>query len=445
MKKQLCYWTSSKKRKNRIKKTERENKMKKYVLILLMALTALPVYGQKHIEKQLKGYSNPEELVTLSETIAFDKAVMILSQVSENLTGKKILSTANFTDPIGIAIDKMPYMRALTTIVKYNNLEYSHSPTSIIVQNKKELEPGGGKDLKPGEYASINEREVRISTVFFELNVSELRERGFNWDWSLSTDGIKIGSELLSFGELSEEQQSSSASGSQQMERSPEFKLNTQSEFTMGEFSGEANATIKFFEDNNFGEIIAHPSITVKDGSEGFIQIGTDISIKQQDFSGNITDKFISTGTIVKVTPRVFNEDEIDYVFLNLDVERSSGQPGAISTQINKTKAQSEVLMLNGEETVIGGLYLTEESSETRGVPLLKDLPWWVFGLKYLFGYESVNILKREVVILIKAEIIPSIKERIANKKEELLIQKQHEFNEENIKKYSIKNQDNED
>ena len=79
--------------------------MKKYVLILLMALFALPTYGQKHIEKQLKGYTNPDELVTLSETIAFDKAIVILSQVSENLTGKKILSTADFTDPIGMISD----------------------------------------------------------------------------------------------------------------------------------------------------------------------------------------------------------------------------------------------------------------------------------------------------------------------------------------------------
>jgi len=42
----------------------------------------------------------------------------------------------------------------------------------------------------------------------------------------------------------------------------------------------------------------------------------------------------------------------------------------------------------------------------------LKDLPWWIFGLRYLFGYDSKQVIKRELVVLIKAEILPSLEER---------------------------------
>jgi len=42
----------------------------------------------------------------------------------------------------------------------------------------------------------------------------------------------------------------------------------------------------------------------------------------------------------------------------------------------------------------------------------LKDLPWWVFGLKYLFGYETEIYTEREMIVILKAEIINQAEER---------------------------------
>jgi hypothetical protein len=42
-------------------------------------------------------------------------------------------------------------------------------------------------------------------------------------------------------------------------------------------------------------------------------------------------------------------------------------------------------------------------------------LPWWFFGLRYIFGSDNVQVEKRELVILIKAEILPTLKERLEN------------------------------
>ena len=79
--------------------------------------------------------------------------------------------------------------------------------------------------------------------------------------------------------------------------------------------------------------------------------------------------------------------------------------------------AKTSVLLLDGEETVIGGLYVMEESKSREGVPFLKDLPWWFFGLRYAFGFEAKNVLKKELLILIKAELVPELRQRIAIKK----------------------------
>jgi type IV pilus assembly protein PilQ len=104
---------------------------------------------------------------------------------------------------------------------------------------------------------------------------------------------------------------------------------------------------------------------------------------------------------------------------MNVDVERSSVQPGAISTIINKTKATTNLLLLDGEETIIGGLYNSQTDVIREGVPFLKDLPWYVFGLRYLFGFDSDNLVKKELVILLKAELVPTLQERITQKTKE--------------------------
>ena len=85
----------------------------------------------------------------------------------------------------------------------------------------------------------------------------------------------------------------------------------------------------------------------------------------------------------------MITEQGVPFIHMNVDVERSSVTPGAVSTIINKTKAKTNLLLLDGEETIIGGLYNNETTTVRTGVPFLKDLPWYVFGLRYLFGYDK--------------------------------------------------------
>ncbi len=386
------------------------------VLLIILCITSFS-FGQRQLEKTLSGYTNPEELVTLAENIPFNKAIEVLSKVSENITGKNIVSTAGISDPIGIEINKMPYMKALTIIIQYNNLIYEEKENVIIVKRKDDPKAG----LSEETFAEFDSKEVRISAVFFEANITDMRERGINWEFLLSKSGLKLGTNLRSFSESASDQSSSSSSASSNTQQVPlDFTINSQADFKMGDFDGSAISTLKFFENNNLGEIIARPSITVRDKNKGRIQIGSDISIKERDFAGNVIDRFYSTGTIVEVTPYIYNEDGTDYVLLKLKVERSSAQPDPLSTQINKTTAETEVLMLDGEETVIGGLFINEELEVRRGLPFFKDLPWWVFGIRYLTGYDQTAITKREILILIRTELVSSLKDRIEAKKKDV-------------------------
>lgn len=380
--------------------------MKRFIIILILTAAAFQVSAQKLLEKELSGYNNPEELVTLSQDIPFNQAIEVISQVSEKLTGRKVVTTSENIEPIGIEINKMPYMKALSILSQVKNLILEEKPEVIILKSREI----GKTQLSEEIYASVAEREVKISAVFFEANITEMRERGINWQFLLSQSGLSIGTNFQTFS-------AGATEGTGTELTPPDFTTGTSSEFEIGEFKGNATALFRFFETENLGEIISRPSVTVRNKQDGRIQIGSDISIKQRDFAGNVIDVFISTGTIIQVSPYIYNEDDVDYVLLKLDVERSSAQPGDLTTEIRKTKATTDVLMLDGEETVIGGLFVNEETDVRRGIPILKDLPWWVFGIRYLTGYDQKQISKREVIILIKAEIVPTLKDRVNQKK----------------------------
>ncbi|MHB8931511.1 MAG: type II secretion system protein GspD [Melioribacteraceae bacterium] len=406
--------------------------MKKLITILILLVLTFTVNAQIDLQDKLKGAVNPDELVSLSETITFDQAIQVLSKVSEKITGKKIISTVNLTTPIGVEIDKWPYKKALFVIVQYNNLIVDETESTVIIKRKDESKTKLAKET----YAPIDEREVKISAVLFEANIDDLRERGINWEFLLSQSGLSIGTKIITLQEQ-QQQQASSATSTTIIQKPPTYEINNSTNFTTGKWDGTATGLFRFLETNNLGEIIARPIITARDGVEGKTQIGNDFSIKERDFAGNLIDKFYPTGTIITATPHIFNEQGITYVLLKLNIERSSVVArDALSTNVSKNVVTTDVLLLDGEETAIGGLFENQEISVRRGIPFLKDLPWWVFGIRYLTGYDSQETVRKEVIMLIKAELLPSLKDRIEKIKEDSALRDIRQENFDKMEKY---------
>ncbi|MFZ2865753.1 MAG: type II and III secretion system protein [Ignavibacteriaceae bacterium] len=368
------------------------------LLIVLMFIGNL--FPQKYWERRLKDYNNPDELVTMSQSLPFSEAIALLGKVSESTTGKRIVSTVVSDKPIGLEIENLPYDKALFMIVQYNGYIIEEKEDVIVIKRVQQ------EEVKPEDiYASVDSREIKISAVFFEVDVAETKERGIDWKFLLSQNGLDLGTELNT---RTQSQNQSAANPSQ-------FNVSGSGDFNLGDFYGQATAMFRFFENEGLGEIIASPNITVRDKKQGRIQVGSDFSVRTRDFAGNTVEKFFPTGTIIEVTPHVYKEDGIDYILLNIQVERSSFQLNEQTTEIKKTNASTQVLMLNGEETILGGLFVNEETITRNGIPFLKDLPWWVFGIRYLTGSDQTVVRKKELVILLKTELLPTLKERLEN------------------------------
>jgi type IV pilus assembly protein PilQ len=412
--------------------------MKNIITYLVLSFFfVLSAYSQQYWERQFKTYQNPDELVTMSETLPFDQAIELLSKVSESVSGRRIVSTATRQDPIGIEITNMPYDKALLMIVNFAGLQYEMKEDVIIVKSKAKDEIEKTAD----SYAPVTQREVRISAVFCEIDVQEARKVGFDWRFLLSGEQTNVAGVLRGETERDPE-----AEGQQQQSQGlqPEFKLGVTSAFRIGDFFGQATAVFKFFEENGIGEIISNPSIVVRDRNEGKIQIGSDFSVRTRDFAGNTTERFFPTGTIIIVTPYIHKEGGLDYALLNISVERSSFQTSELTTEIRKTTASTQVLMLDGEETAIGGLFLNEEAITRNGIPFLKDLPWWVFGIRYLTGYDQTIVRKKELVILLKTELIPTLQDRFENPQWDNVLRREMDEGRNRIKYYEFEGQSEE-
>jgi len=368
--------------------------------LLLIFMFIGNAFPQKYWERRLKDYNNPDELVTLSQSLPFNEAIALISKVSESTTGKRIVSTVVSDNPIGIEIESMPYDKALFMIVQYSGFVMEEKEDVIVVKRLQ------NEEVKPEDiYASVDSREVKISAVFFEVDVAETKERGIDWKFLLSQNGLDIGTELITQTQSTTEAQANPS----------QFNLTGAGDFKLGDFYGQATAMFRFFEREGLGEIISSPNIVVRDKKLGRIQVGSDFSVRTRDFAGNTVEKFFPTGTIIEVTPHVYKENGVDYVLLSIMVERSSFILNDETTEIKKTNASTQVLMLNGEETILGGLFVNEEVITRNGIPFLKDLPWWVFGIRYLTGSDQTVIRKKELVILLKTELLPTLKERLEN------------------------------
>jgi len=404
-----------------------EISMKTLIIIFALVLSQFG-FAQDPSERDFKGYTSPDELVTLSANLPFSSAIELLSKVSELKSGRKIVSTIERTDPIGVEIPSMPYEKALLIIVQYANLVLEKKEDVYIIKRRPDPLAKGEDDV----FVDANTREVKISAVFFEMDTDGLKERGINWQFLLSKKGLDVGTGITTTGPANATNAASSAG------TTSDAVITSTNSFSAGSFFGEAVSLFRFIESEKLGEVIASPNITVRDKKEGFIQVGSDFSIKQKDFAGNVIDVFFQTGSIIRVTPRIFTDQGIDYVLLKLEVERSTGFPSALTTEIQKTKATTQVLMLNGEETVIGGLFLNELKTERIGIPFLKDLPWWVLGIRYITGSDKITVTKKELVIVVKVDLVPTLKERLAFPNGENVIKQEVDSYRNKVKYYNF-------
>lgn len=155
-------------------------------------------------------------------------------------------------------------------------------------------------------------------------------------------------------------------------------------------------------------------SVLAKNNSEATLNVGsripiTTVSINPILGSNNTTSsvQYLDTGVILKVRPRVTKDGT---VFLDIVQEVSS--PGSDAdangnVRINTRRLKTEAIANSGDTVLLAGLIQDGTTRGSSGLPGLSRIP--VIG--GLFGRQSSNQDRTEVVVLLTATIVRDQKE----------------------------------
>jgi type IV pilus assembly protein PilQ len=122
--------------------------------------------------------------------------------------------------------------------------------------------------------------------------------------------------------------------------------------------------------------ILSSPSITTLDGKKAVIESGKEIPYQTTD-DGNVKIQYKKAVLSLEVTPYVVDEESRA---IKLEIKTSKDEPdfgntvGGQPTIITR-KAETEVVLFDGQVTVIGGLSEKKTTKNEAGVPILKDMP----------------------------------------------------------------------
>ncbi|MDD5434141.1 MAG: type IV pilus secretin PilQ [Nitrospira sp.] len=154
-------------------------------------------------------------------------------------------------------------------------------------------------------------------------------------------------------------------------------------------------------ESKGMTKVLSAPKIATLDNREATITQGEAIPYKTLSQEGTKTE-FIDATLTLKVIPKVTPDGHIA-----MNIKISKNRQGSIVVEgtpsINKKEATTEVLVKDGETTVIGGIYESTDVDNFNGVPWFYRVP--LFG--WLFKNTQTSNIKSELLIFITPKIIP--------------------------------------
>lgn len=424
------------------------------LLVLLMGGLARSANAQERPDRRkTRTNISPELLVSFEKDTPLNQFIEIVNPIFEREVGKRVVDPENRTVPIGVSITGQYYLDALRAVLEANGLTYRETETVFLVQEATQTQGAAApQDTTGTPPATLGTREIRINAVLFNLNLTKVRNRGLRWDEILgSTQGNQQGGQGggqggggggggVGGGQGGQgQQQGQFAIKTDDLFESVDGILQAPEQIALSRFRRFLN----LIEQENMGRTVANPQVTVQSGEQGQIQIGQDVPIQTTDFAGNTVTEFVQTGIIIDVTPTLLSQSVadtsgapiLDFIHMDVRVEDSNSQPSAAGTIINRNQANTQVLLLDGEATAIGGLISTQKTQSRSGVPILKDLPGWFFGLRYIFGNETTNVSKQELLIVLRAEVVKPLQARAEEKIDTELLRKQRQNAREALRK----------
>ena len=174
---------------------------------------------------------------------------------------------------------------------------------------------------------------------------------------------------------------------------------------------GTYGGLIQSFVERGKATILSQPRVLVKADETATIFSGDEVpfprALQIQPAGAITTFEYRQAGVKLEVTPHIAAPGQVS-LRMKPEVTSTLGfipiAQGVTAPQFTVRSVNTELLVRDGEEVVIGGLYQRNKSEVRRGLPFLSDIPL----LGYLFGkYEETEVI-REILFFIKPTVIKS-------------------------------------
>ena len=181
--------------------------------------------------------------------------------------------------------------------------------------------------------------------------------------------------------------------------------------------SDELKVFIQAQASENRLNILSSPHILAVDNREARIEVGEEVPLVSSEYVpldadiGTQTSRNIeyrATGVILSVIPRI-NERGLVAMDINQEVSKAKINltSGVDSPIITNRKAETSLVVQDGQTIVIGGLIGDQSGESNSGVPLLSKIPL----LSYLFGTTKSDNSRTELLILLTPHGVTNFEE----------------------------------
>jgi type IV pilus assembly protein PilQ len=188
----------------------------------------------------------------------------------------------------------------------------------------------------------------------------------------------------------------------------------------------QLTAFLNALQTSSLADVQSEPSVTILNNRTAQIFVGQEIPIRVIDAGGQGAQgggggggggaqgqpnaaAFFPRAAVSKeeagikltVTPQITNNK---MVLLDIQAENSSAELANtdVGVVFNRQRADSKVLVADGEAAVIGGLTVTETTRFRSGIPVLMNLPF----IGRIFSQNTKNETKRDLLILVTPHIL---------------------------------------
>jgi len=381
-------------------------------------------------------------------SVNFNNAdILEVAGVFSEKTGLNIVVGPDVKATVTIQLNNMPWEKALDVILKNYNLTYKKEDKLVRIMTLEQLKLEEDKiplttkiltfnfakadDIKTSFASMLSARgrievnsrtnslivtdlpenvskiesiadtlDTRTPQVMIEAMMADVKlnnEDALGIEWEFARNKNKAGPPFGRSGQTIVDQTLGLASA-------------TSGKITFGETVLDAidiAATITMWQSQSRVNILAHPLIMTLDNQPAHIELIEQIPYTQQSTSTEsssaiATTSFKDAGIKLDVTPHITTKES--YISMNLKVEQSfrSGFTPDNQPIIDSRKAETNLLVKDGETIVIGGLRKKEDTFTVDKIPVLGDIPL-VGGL---FRRRNQAIADVDLLIFVTPRIV---------------------------------------